>query len=71
MSSKEAIKILLVKKGMTITQLAKELTALTGKKYSRDSLSHRISRSAIRYDEMELIAKILEYEIEFKDLTKS
>ena len=61
------IKLLLIKRGMTITELAKRLTELTGKKYSRESLSHRISRSSIRYDEMELIAKILDFEIEFKN----
>ncbi|MBQ7450082.1 hypothetical protein IJS77_01595 [bacterium] len=68
MSSKETVKILLVKRCMTITKLAEKLSEATNKKYSRANLSDKISRSAIRFDEMEQIAKILGYEIEFKDI---
>ena len=68
MSSKETVKILLVKRCMTITKLAEKLSKVTNKKYSRANLSDKISRSAIRFDEMEQIAKILGYEIEFKDI---
>ena len=69
MSSKEIVKILLIKRGMTITKLAEKLSEITGKKCSRANLSDKISRSAIRFDEMEQIAKILGYEIEFKKIT--
>ena len=68
MSSREAVKILLVKRGMTIKALAEKLSELSGKKYSRANLSGRISRSALRYDEVEQIAKILEYKINFEDM---
>lgn len=68
MSSKETVKILLVKRCTTITKLAEKLSKVTNKKYSRANLSDKISRSAIRFDEMEQIAKILGYEIEFKDI---
>lgn len=67
MPSRETIKILLFKRNMTITNLAVEMTKLTGKKYSRQSLSSKISRSSLRFDEVESIAKILNYEIEFVD----
>ncbi len=63
MSSRETVKILLLKRNMTITKLAEKMTEATGRKYSRQSLSSKISRSALKYDEVELIAKILNYNI--------
>ena len=68
MSSKETIKILLVKRGMTVTKLAELLTEKTNKKYSRSGLSNKINRSTINYDEMEDIAKILGYKIVFEEV---
>lgn len=71
MSTKETVKILLLKRNMTIKTLAEKLTNMTGKKYSRQNLSGRISNGYLRYEEMEQIAKILGYEIKFEDLTVS
>lgn len=68
MSSKDTVKILLYKRGMTITKLAQILTEKTGRKYTRQSISNKLSRNSIRYDEMEIIAQILNYKIEFVDL---
>ena len=68
MSSKETVKILLVKREMTIKTLAEKLTELTGKNYSRSSLSSKINRSSLNYDEMEDIAKVLGYKIVFEDI---
>ncbi|MBO6180198.1 LLM class flavin-dependent oxidoreductase [bacterium] len=68
MSSKETIKILLYKRGMTITKLAQILTETTGHKYTRQSISNKLARNSIRYNEMEIIAKILNYKIEFVDI---
>lgn len=69
MPAKETVKILLFKRDMTITTLADKLTELTGKKYTRSGLSSKISRGYLRYNEMEQIAKILEFKINFEDLT--
>lgn len=68
MSSRDTVKILLYKRGMTITKLAQILTEQTGRKYTRPSLSSKLSRGYLRYDEMEIIAKILNYKIEFVDI---
>ena len=68
MSTKETVKILLLKRNMTIKTLAEKLTDMTGKKYSRSGLSSKLSRGYLRYDEVEQIAKILGYEIKFEDL---
>ena len=70
MSSKETVKILLVKKEMTTKALAEKLTEYTGRKYSRSGLSNKINRSSINYDEMEDIAKVLGYKIVFEEIEK-
>ena len=69
MSANETVKILLIKSAMTVTKLAKILTETTNKKYTQQSLSKKILRDTLRYSEMEQIAKILGYEIEFKKIT--
>ncbi len=68
LSSREVVKIMLLKRYMTITELAKKMSLETGKKYTRQSLSKKISRSSIDYDEINQIAKILEFKIEIVDL---
>ncbi|MBR1942808.1 hypothetical protein IJ843_03630 [bacterium] len=70
MSARETVKILLFKRGMTMKTLAEKLSELTGKKYSRQNLSGRLANGYLRYNEMEQIAKILEYKIDFQDLTE-
>ena len=68
MSAKETIKILLVKRNMTVKTLAEKLSVEKNKTYSRQNLSNKINRSTINYDEMEDIAKILGYKIVFEDI---
>ena len=68
MSAKETIKILLVKRNMTVKALAEKLSIEKNKTYSRQNLSNKINRSTINYDEMEDIAKILGYKIVFEDI---
>lgn len=63
MSSRETVKIMLLKRAMTITKLAEKMTEFTGQKYTRTSLSSKLSRSSLRYDEVEIIAKILDFKI--------
>ena len=55
---------------MTIKALAEKLTQATGRVCSRQNLSNKINRSSLNYDEMEEIAKILGYKIEFVDMEK-
>lgn len=68
MPSRETVKILLFKRNMTITNLAVKMTELTGQKYTRQSLSSKISRSSLKFDEIEIIAKILNYKVIFEDV---
>ena len=67
MSVREQVKILLLKRNMTITELAIRMTEYTGKKYSRQNLSNKLSKRTLRYEEFEIIAKILGYRIELID----
>ena len=46
--------------------LAQILTEKTGKKYTSGSLSQKISRGTISYNEVAMIADILGYDINFE-----
>lgn len=63
MSAKETVKIMLLKRAMTVKKLAEKMSDFTGRKYTRQSLSNKISRSSLKYDEVEIIAKILDFKI--------
>lgn len=66
MSIKEDIKMLLAKKAMTMTALAKSLTD-NGTKSSVKSLSNKLSRQSIKFEEVRKIMDILGYDIEYKE----
>lgn len=63
LSSKEQVKIIIAREALTAQKLADALTKQTGKKYTRQSISHRISASSFDYDEVKNIADIYGYEI--------
>ncbi|OGI02607.1 MAG: hypothetical protein A2104_10505 [Candidatus Melainabacteria bacterium GWF2_32_7] len=67
MSAREQVKILLLKRDMTITELASRMTEYTGKKYSRQNLSNKLSKRTLRFEEFEVITEILGYKIELID----
>lgn len=63
MSSREQVKIMILKERLTVEKLANLLKEKTGKHYTQQSLQHKISLSSLRYDEMEIIAELLGYKI--------
>lgn len=63
MDIRDEIKIMLASKRMTMTELAKRMTELSGKNYSQSLLSHKLKDESLRYSEMKLICKILGYRI--------
>lgn len=67
MEIRNEVKMLLAKKGLTLTYLAKYLTEKTGRKYSLDTLSKKLKANMIRYSEMKIIAEALNMELIFKD----
>ena len=63
MNVREEVKIMLGSKCMTITELAKRMTELSGKQYSQSLISHKIASESLKYTEMKMICKILGYRI--------
>lgn len=59
----DEVKIMLTSKRMSMTELAKRMTELSGKHYSQSLISHKLKSESLRYSEMKLICKILGYRI--------
>jgi len=65
MSVREDVKTIIVQTNWTITEIAKEMTKITGKNYSGSNLSQKLSRKTLKYEEAKLIGEILNYELKF------
>lgn len=63
LTSKEHVKIIIARKALTAQKLADALTEKTGKKYTRQSVTHKIFLSSFDFDEVKAIADIYGYEI--------
>ena len=63
MTAKEVVKIMLIKRNLTVANLAEKMTEYIGQKYTQSSLASKISRGTLRFDEVEIIAKILDFKI--------
>ncbi len=61
------VKMLVGKKGTTLTYLAQYLSEHSDKKYSLDTLSKKLRSNTIRYSEMQLIAEALDMELIIQD----
>lgn len=68
MNVKSYIKAQLAMNQMTMAQLADRLSAITGKKYTRDSLNGKFYRETLTVKEMGLIAGILNFSVEYKSI---
>lgn len=68
MECREEIKYLLLQRRMTLTKLAEEMTKLSGKKISQSFLSQKLGNKTLRYYELEMICKILGYNIKFEKI---
>ena len=67
MNIKNEVKSLCAKKGMTLTKLAEELGKKLNKHYTLGNLSKKLTYGSICYTEIELMAEILGYEINFTE----
>lgn len=65
MGIKEDIKMLIVKKGTTMTKVAQLLSIKTNKQYTVQSLSKKLAANTLRLSEAHEIADILGFDIEF------
>ncbi|OGI01153.1 MAG: hypothetical protein A2Y25_08970 [Candidatus Melainabacteria bacterium GWF2_37_15] len=70
MPVRERIKALLAQENITMKELARLLSEKTGNKYSLQSISHRMLRGTLSFNEVEIITEILGYEIEIKKVYK-
>ena len=64
---REQIKSLAARRAVSLTNLAAQMAEMTGKKYSIDTISARLRRGTVTYNEVLLICKILHYKIDFID----
>ena len=65
MKCRNEIKAICAKKGLTLTQLAAKLGEKMNKKYTLGNLSKKLNSGKIPFCEMELIAEVLGYSLEF------
>jgi len=63
---REILKILLLKENISISKLADRLTLLHGKRFYQQTLSQKLIKGTLKFNEMLDICDILGYEIEFK-----
>lgn len=70
MSIKEQIKIALIQRNMTLTELYNKLKSKYNKDYSLQNLSSKINRNTLKYIEVQEIADILQYDIIWQDNSK-
>ena len=68
MAVREDVKQLLARENRTMTWLATEITKISGKKYSLKSISDKLARKTLQYEEFTLILKILNYEMKFEKI---
>lgn len=65
MGVREDIKTIIVQSNWTITEVASEMSKITGKNYSRSNISQKLSRKTLKYEEAVLIGQILGYDLKF------
>ena len=70
MGVKEDIKILPAKEAMTMTKLAQLMTEETGQRYTMKSISDKLARKTLRYEEFITILNIMDYKMELKKVCK-
>lgn len=65
MDAKKQVRVWLTLHNTKMTELADKMSKLSDKKYTDASLYAKLNRGTLSFNEMELIAKILGYRIEF------
>ena len=65
MNSKNYLKSFLKLNAINNKQLAEKMTFATGKKYTQGSITGKINRNSISFDEVSMIAELFGYKLEF------
>jgi hypothetical protein len=69
MDIRKEIKILLLENDLNLTELAKKIAEAKGCHYSVQNLSNKLKKGSITFNELQLIADILNYEIKLEKRT--
>ncbi len=64
----ELVRLLLFRKKITIAELARRMTDLSGKEYSRFNVRAKIEKGSLKFTEMVLICEILGYKIDITEI---
>ena len=64
----ELVRLLLFRNKITIAELARRMTDLSGKEYSRFNVRAKIEKGSLRFSEMVLICEILGYKLDIHEL---
>lgn len=68
MSANKDLRKLLLEENKTIKQLADIASQIAGKSITQYSISQKLNRNSMKYDEVQFLAGVLGYEIEFKKI---
>ena len=71
MKLKEEIKVAIARRGTTLKKVCEELTKMTGKYYSYNNISNKIRNCTIKFEEVQNIFEILDYELTCVDKINS
>ena len=65
MDIKTEIKVVIARRGTTLKKVCEELSKVTGKYYSYNNISNKMTRGTIKFNEVQEIFKILGYELSY------
>lgn len=68
MSANKDLRKLLLEETISIKELAEMATKMSGKTITQYSISQKLNRDSMKYDEVKFLARVLGYEIEFKKI---
>lgn len=63
----ELVRLLLFRNKITIAELARQMSFLSGKEYSRFNVRAKIEKGTLKFSEMILICEILGYKIDIHE----
>ena len=67
MNIKQEIKVLIARRGTTLKKVCEQLSEKTGKFYSYNNISNKLRNETIKFNEIQAIFDILNYELFYKD----
>ncbi|CCY63386.1 unknown [Clostridium sp. CAG:967] len=64
----ELVRLLLLRNKITIAELARRMSDLSGKEYSRFNVRAKMEKGSLRFSEMVLICEILGYKLDIHEI---